>query len=172
MRPGARMMTPSRWIVLGLTLASLGQLAWYLPRMPAAMATHYDAAGLPNGFMAPGTALGVHLFILGVLALGFVVLPALLGKFAVGLINIPNRGYWLSPERRAASLAALRTRMEILGCAALALMLAVGECSFHANLNPPARLPTWPLLCSVGAFLSFMAAWMLALIRRFPRPRT
>jgi hypothetical protein len=136
------------------------------------MATHYDAAGVPNGFMTPGTALGVHLFVLGVLALGFVVLPALLGKFAVGFINIPNRGYWLSPERRAASLATLRSRMEVLGCAALALVLVISECSFRANLNLQPRLPTWPLLCSVGAFLVFMAAWMLSLIRRFPRPRT
>jgi hypothetical protein len=163
-------MTISRWTVLLLNVASLAQLGWYLPRMPAAMATHYDAAGLPNGFMSPGTALGVHLFILGVLALAFVVLPALLGKFAVGLINIPNRGYWLSTERKTASLAALRTRMEILGCAALTLMLVIGECSFRANLNPPPRLPTWPLLCSVGAFLSFLVVWMVSLVRRFPRP--
>jgi hypothetical protein len=163
-------MTPSRCTLLCLSVPSLGQLVWYFPRMPAAMVTHYDARGMPNGFMTPGMALGVHLFVLGILALCFVVLPALLGKFGVGLINIPNRGYWLSPERRTASLAALRTRMEILGCAALTLMLFIGECSFRANLNPTPRLPAWPLLSGVGAFVGFMVVWMVSLIRRFHRP--
>jgi len=164
-------MTRTRWTFLFLFLASLAQLGWYLPRMPASMATHYDAGGVPNGFMTPGTALEVHLAILGVLALAFVALPALLGKVAVGLINIPHRGYWLSPERRAASLAALRSRMEALGCAALLLMLGIGEFSFRANLDPAPRLPTWPLLCVVGAFLAFLVVWMVLLIRRFPRPQ-
>jgi hypothetical protein len=49
-------------------------------------------------------------------------------------------------------------------------MLVISEASFRANLNPAPRLPTWPLLCSVGAFLGFLAVWMVSLLRRFPRP--
>jgi hypothetical protein len=165
-------MSPTRWILLALYLASFGQLAWYLPRMPAVMATHYDGAGVPNGFMTPGTALGVQLFVLASLAFGFVLLPAFLSRFGSNLINIPNRQYWTAPDRKAATMVSLRSRLELMGCAALALVIVVSECNFRANLNPPARLALWPLAGALAGFLGFMAAWTVSLYRRFRRPPT
>lgn len=162
-------MSPTRWILLVLYLASLGQLAWHLPRMPAVMATHYDASGLPNGHMTTGTALGVHLFVLGCLLIAFVVLPALISRFGSSWINVPNREYWIAPERKAATLASIRARLEGMGCAALAFVIVVGELNFRANLNPPPRLPLWPFLATLAAFLGFMAVWMLSFYRRFRR---
>jgi len=173
MEASAASLTPMRRadkVLVLLYVLALVQLAWYLPRMPAVMATHYDGSGLPNGTMTRAFAAGFHLAILGVTAAAFVGLPLLLGRMAPGLINLPHRDYWLAPERRAETLAALRGKLAGLGCGSVLLMLVISELNFRANLNPPARLPTLPVVGCLVGFVVFMVAWIVLIYRRFPPP--
>jgi len=163
-------MNRARLVLIALSAAAIAQLAWYVPRMPPLMATHFDGAGSPNGWMTRGAAAAFHLAVLGVAALAFIGLPILLGRMAPTRINIPNRQYWLAPERQAATVAALQRWMAALGCGVVLLLMAVSGLSFEANLNPPARLPTAPFLACLGAFLIYVVGAMIALYRRFPKP--
>ena len=157
-------------VLLILFAVALGQIAWHFPQMPAVMATHYDGSGTPNGWMSRSTAIGFQIFMLGVVAAAFVALPWALGRIGTALINIPNREYWLAPERRAESVLSLRRWMAALGCAAVLLLMVVTELNFRTNLETPPRLPAMPLLVCVSAFLVFMVLWILGLIRRFQVP--
>lgn len=163
-------MKRSGAVLLALYAAALLQLAWYFPQMPERMATHYDGSGAPNGAMTRTFAASFQLGILGILALAFAGLPALLGRLSPRLINIPHRGHWLAPERRAETIAALQSRMAALGCGALLLLLGISELNFRANLHPPPRLPAMPVVACIAGFVAFMAAWTVSLYRRFPSP--
>jgi uncharacterized membrane protein len=164
-------MMRSKAILVLLFVAAVAQLAWLYPQMPARLATHYDGAGSPNGWMTREGAIVFHLAILGVTALAFVALPVLLGRLSPTLINIPNREYWLAPERRAATVAALQNWMAFLGCGAVALMIAITQLNFQANLRSEPKLSSTALVACVGAFLLYMGGWIFALHRKFPKPQ-
>ena len=165
-----RDMTRSRWILVLLYVAALAQLAWVTPRMPERMATHYDGAGHPNGWMTRAGMVEFHLAMLAVTAAAFAGLPALLVRLPAALINIPNREYWLSPERRAGTLLALRGWMEGFGCGAVVLLMAVCHLNYLANQESPARLSLPALVAALIAFVLYAIGATVGLYRRFPRP--
>ena len=88
----------------------------------------------------------------------------------VGLINLPNKHYWLAPERRAATLEALASLM-----LAFAGALAVFLCFTHwlvvrAHAVQPPRLHEGWFFAGLAVFAALTLAWMFLLYRRFGRP--
>src|SRR5678816_2552229 len=85
------------------------------------------------------------------------------------LVNLPNKRYWLAPERRAASLEALGS----LGLR-FAVALAVFLCFVHwlvaqANsVQPPRLAETW-FLVGLAVFGAATLGWIYGLFRRFRR---
>jgi hypothetical protein len=149
---------------------AVAQLAWLGPQLPERVATHYDAAGNPNGWMTRDGTIAFHLGMLGVTALAFAAAPMLLGRLSPALINIPNREYWLAPERVEGTVDTLRRWMLALGCGAVLLMMAIAQLNFRANLEPMPRLSGTGLLACVAGFLVYLTGWIVALYRRFPKP--
>jgi serine/threonine-protein kinase len=84
-------------------------------------------------------------------------------------LNLPNRDYWLAPERREQTAAYLTAHTAwlaaLLGLFALAVHLLV----VRANQSVPPRLETGALLAALLAFSIVMLAWVAALARRFRR---
>lgn len=137
--------------------------------LPPVVASHFDASGAANGFMSRGVYVAVMVVVCG----GVPLLLAMAGRwvqsFPDDLINIPNRSWWLAPERRASSLAFLAARLEWL-----AVAVAVFLCYAHglvvlANADGVPRANTTLLLAGTMAFLVFAAAWILLMFRRFRR---
>lgn len=158
-----KVLLPVCWLLL------LAQGLWFYPRMPAVMATHFGGAGRPNGWMSVPVAIGFELFIVGVMSLAFFGLPKVLRKLSPALINIPNRTYWLAPERVDASVAVLERYMNGFGAVVLLFIAAIHQLVFHVNLAPTPHLPTGLFLAVVGSFLGAMLVWIGLLLRRFGR---
>ncbi len=157
-------------LVLLALLLLLAQGAAYYPRMPAVMATHFGGQGRPNGWMTVGGAIKFELAIVGLMLFAFVGLPKLLRRLDPRLINIPNKDYWLAPERRESSLDALENRMNGFGVVVLLFIGAIHQLVFAANRNPPPVLDN-PLTLAAGlSFLAAMATWIVMLLRRFRAP--
>jgi hypothetical protein len=112
-------------------------------------------------------------FQLGMLALmggAFLGLPFVLGWLPSTMINIPHREYWLSPERRAGSMAALRNWMAVVGCGVVVLLMAVTGMVHQANRMSPPRLSSPVFVACLASFLLYLIGAIVALYRRFPRP--
>jgi hypothetical protein len=163
------MMRPKLMLVL-LYVAAIAQVGWMGSQMPDVVATHFDGAGHPNGAMSRSGTIGFQLMMLAITAAAFLGLPVLLGRLSPKLINIPNRDYWLSPERRAASMSALQNWTAGMGCGVVLLLMAVTGLLHHANRVSPPQLSSPALLACLGAFLIHVIGTMVALYRRFPRP--
>jgi len=159
----------ARLLLVLLYVAAIGQLAWIGSQMPDTVATHFDAAGHPNGGMTRAGMVGFQLMMLGITAAAFLGLPVLLGRLSPTLVNIPNKEYWLAPERRAASMAALQNWMAVMGCGVVVLLMAVTALLQHANRMSPPQLSSAALLACLGAFLVYTVGTIVALYRRFPR---
>ena len=163
------MMRP-RWILVSLYVAAVVQLGWIASQMPAVVATHYDGAGHPNGWMTRAGMVAFQLGILAVTAGAFLGVPVLIGRLSPNLINIPNREYWLSPERRGSTVAALQNLVAGMGCGVVLLLIAVTKLLHRANLTTPPRLSSAALLACLGGFLAYIVGSLVALYRRFPKP--
>lgn len=137
--------------------------------LPDRIPTHFVAGGVPNGWMTRGgyttfmLAFTVGLPVLMVAAVG--VLP----RFAPRLVNLPNRDHWLAPERRGDSLAFLGRHACLLGCLMVLLAMGVHWLIVRASRTSPPRLEEGPLLWMLAVFLVALVAWIVAIVRRFPR---
>jgi hypothetical protein len=135
--------------------------------MPAVVASHFEGDGYANGFMSRGAYIG---FMLAVV----VALPALLlfvSQFAFGRpgarINLPNRGYWLAPERRDQTLSALRGGVRQFMAALVVFLCYVHWLVVRANeVNPPHLSTPW-MVGGLVTFGAFALVWTRRLLRRF-----
>ena len=166
-----------RWMPVLIFLMLLLVCGLYLSAssagLPERVASHFAADGTPNGYMSRAEYRGFILwFGLGVpsaVAAAIAVLPYLLP----GSLNLPNRDYWLAPQRSAQSQAFLSRHGLWLGCLLLLFMCAVHAMVVAANAPATGapRLGGLPLGMVLGAFGLGLAAWALALMLRFRRPR-
>ena len=94
------------WFVWLLTVVlATVQLSWWYPQLPEVVPSHFNAAGQVDGEMAKPAFCLLFGGLQALMLLGMPLLGCLLRRMPDSLINMPNKEYWLAPERRDASLA-------------------------------------------------------------------
>jgi len=78
--------------------------------------------------------------LLGISAI-FMLTPRMLRRVPVSLINLPNKEYWLAPERRDESMRFLEREMQWMGVLTVAFLLLVLHLAIRANLRGRCRDP-------------------------------
>lgn len=138
--------------------------------LPEIVASHFGARGAADGFM-PRQAYRV--FMIGV-TVGVPLLLVIAGHSVravpVGMINLPNRDYWLAPDRRAETITYLTTRSSWLGVMVAAFMCFVHWLVLQANRHTPPRLSEDFLFGGLGVFALLLVAWAVLFIGHFRRP--
>jgi uncharacterized membrane protein len=156
-----------RSIFLGLIVIGAVQAHYYAQRMPEVIASHFGNAGMANGWQSKSaffiTELGL-IIAASVVTFGAPLITALLPASA---INLPNKEFWLAPDRREYILSYFRAQFAWFGCALLAFLLFVMQLVFRANLQPPPQLETSAFVPAIPLFLTFMAVWLIRLILHF-----
>jgi uncharacterized membrane protein len=133
------------------------------------VASHFDVNGHANAFMPKQDFLKLHLVVVGLLALMFLVLPALIGRLPAGMVNLPNKDYWLAPERRKQTMGIIQGHLVGFGDAMLLFLFVAFGDAMRASLMPEPRLPhrIWTLLIMLGVF---SIGWTVRLLRTFRLP--
>jgi uncharacterized membrane protein len=155
------------WLLL--LLCVLAQWIHFFPLMPPVMASHFGGDGRPNGWMPRGGFFAMQIFIALLLHGIFLGVPALLRGVPSERINLPNRDYWLVPERRAEALDRFQDWFRLFGCVMFGFMVAVSQLALQANLKrePLPSAPIWAMLAGIFLFLPF---WFFRLYRSFRVP--
>ncbi len=146
--------------VAAFVAATTGQL-------PERVASHFGAGNLPNGWMPREAYLPFMLGFAVVLPAVVVAGIALTPRLGPRRLNLPHRDYWLAPERRAATFAALAAHACWLGCLIALFIAGIHYSILVANASVPPRLPDalfWTLLI---AFCAGVVLWIGALYLRF-----
>lgn len=138
----------------------------YYPRLPETIASHFGASGQADGWSSKAEFTWVYAGLIGFLAILFLGLAFGFPRLPISIINIQNRDYWLSPERRAASYAYLSRWTLWLGNATLALVLSLVHLTLRVSLNNSQHLGKANWLILVAYAVCAMASGML-LVRRF-----
>ena len=158
-------MRRARVLLLGLVLVSLVEAARQWNSAPGRVPSHFDAAGRPNAWSSRDEFFFVQVAVtLGVAAL-FIGIPWLLKFTPASLINLPNKSYWLAPERREETMDRLASSFEVFACATVLLLIAVFELTSLATRG--GNLATNYFLPVLVSYLVFSAGWTVVLIRAF-----
>lgn len=139
----------------------------YLPLLPERTATHFGISGTPDGWGGRTELVIVYLGTVVLIAAVFLAIPLALHRLPGAMINLPNRSYWLEPERREETLEWLSNSMILLGCFTLVLMMDSFQQVFVVNLGEAPRL-THPGF-SMAAYSAVIVIWCAALLARFRR---
>ena len=153
-------------------LALLGVLAYLVTTsasLPERVASHFGANGMANGYMTrDGYRTFIVSFALGVPLL-VVAVVALFPRAFPGAINIPDRDYWMAPERREKTLGYLTGWACSLGSILALFIAAIHSAVRVANEYDPPRLPSALLFILLAAFGVAMVVWIAALATHFRR---
>jgi uncharacterized membrane protein len=167
----AQWWTPARVAFATLLGIVVLQAIVYYPQLPAQLASQFDARGLPNGWSSKSAYFALQAFILLALTLCFAALPAWLERAPARLVNLPNKDYWLAPERRAATMARVASALTWFGCAGLAFVVVVTSLVIDFNLDHERVLPVtpiWVLLACIAVCTVVLVLRLLHLGRRPP----
>ncbi len=159
-------------LLFAMLLAAAAALIWsFTSRLPELVAVHFDASGRPNGFASRKgcrdfmliSTLGMPLFIV----LATALLPRLL---PASMVNIPNREYWLAPERERASAAFLSEQGVWFGCILVVFLADVDWMLVKANGISPPAFPNSSFVAALILFFCAVGFWTIRMFKRFRRP--
>jgi len=140
-------------------------------QLPARVASHFDAAGLANGFMPRGDYL---LFML-VLTLGVPLLVAFVSvvvpRIAPATLKLPARDYWLAPERRDQTYATLSTAGFVMASIIACFLIALHFLVLSANGQTPPRLDNVLMWALIALLIVSLLTWQWFCWRRFHNPQ-
>jgi hypothetical protein len=141
-------------------------------RLPDPVASHFNGRGVADGWMARSNYLaftvGLAIFLPGIV----VGLCFALRYMPDSTINLPNRKYWLAPERRTQTKAHFFRQSWWFACLAILFVIGVHLTVVEANGQVPPRLSMPLLLVTGGGFLIGMVVWILAMIWPFLKNRS
>ena len=156
--------------VLLLVLAAAGCFVWLTSaELPPVVASHFGPGGAANAFMGRRTYTALMLATV-------VAVPAFVGfsgqlvrRLPVQWINLPNRQYWLAPERRADTSRSLSCLTAPLALALAGFLCLVHWLVVQANAVKPPRLQEGVLWVALAVLGTVLAIWLVVFLRRFGR---
>lgn len=158
-------------LFLGFLLAGfVAFVAHSSKQLPNRVATHFNLHGKADGWMSRaqhvkftlGVGVGTPLLVVGVFAL--------VGKMKGWGLNLPNKDYWLAPEREQATFAYLQSHGFWLASLMVVFHAGLFQSVLLANAQRPAHLASSHLVWLTSVFLLLLAVWIIALLRRFRLP--
>jgi uncharacterized membrane protein len=163
------MRNTSRILFILAILLCLVQAAYYYPLLPDRVASHFGASGQPDAWSGKDTFLKIYLIAVAFIAILFSGMGFILRKTPSSLINLPNKDYWLSPERRQETLDLLSRQFFSFGSATLLLLLDIFHQAFRVHLGKALTLehPVASIVVYIG-FSTFLSIGLIAKFKRRP----
>jgi uncharacterized membrane protein len=157
-------------IFLVLLFIPLYQSVYYYSDLPETVASHFNSAGHPNGWSSRMAFFGLYLGMMILMAMVFLALPSSLPRFRVSLISLPNKEYWLAPERCEETVLFIRQQMLSLGIATVLFMICTFQLVIEANLQTTKRFPVTPMNILLAAYGLLTVVWLIRFLFRFRKP--
>ena len=118
-------------LMIGMTFCvCFAQMGYWYVRLPDPMPSHFDEAGQVDGQMGKTSFFVFMGIIQTVFLFGFPALGTLVKRLPDSVLNIPNKEYWLDPQRRAETLSVNVDVLSTIGLMTSWLLIAI----FHLTV--------------------------------------
>jgi uncharacterized membrane protein len=152
-----------------LYVGFLGYMFASTPALPDRVATHFNFAGQPDGWMTRTQHL-VFMTLFGIgLPLIFVLLSFLTRILPNDVINVPRRDYWLAPQRRDETMRYLMRHCWWPACLAVVFVAGIQYLVVEANRQAPAQFSLTGILLIATGFAAGIVVWAIVMMRHFYR---
>ena len=171
--PARRLSIPLA-ILLLLTCASIAFFVFFGRDFPPTMAVHFGLGGRANGYMDRVKFIVLGSFLSFMLPTFIVTMVGVMPRvLPLSMLSLPNKQYWLSPERREQTLDAMLWFGLWLGCLVQGFLMTVDIGIYRANLVQPPVLNAAGVAVGLPSLLFVLAivVWGVALARSFAMPR-
>jgi len=138
-------------------------------QLPDPVAVKFDFAGNAIAYMARATYRAFMTAATPVLPLILLVLQVWLPRVQPLRVNIPNREYWLAPERRMEMFAYFERHALIVGSGSALFFAAMHRLMVHANSQVPPHLDNFIFFLTIGTFVLGVILAIIALALHFRR---
>jgi uncharacterized membrane protein len=152
-----------------LALYAAVHFSLYYPQLPDVVQSHFNAQGAPNGWHTKAVFFSFFVGATVVATILTFAIPAIVRSMPPQIINLPNKSYWLSPERRAASFEFLSAWFAWFGCAVFLVIIFTFDYAVQSNLHPDHRPDPSHFIYVLVAFLAFSLISTIRIVRRFAR---
>jgi len=167
-------MLQSKWPLRALIFGAMlfvASLCFLAPELQARVATHFNGAGQPDGWMTRGQ----HLLFISLLGFG---LPAFITGLSYcirflpsSMLNTPHSTFWRSPENYPVACRIILHWSYAVGALTLLWMTLLNYQLVAANrLSPPFISPTQALF-TAGFYVMGLVLLILQLVRTFYKTR-
>jgi uncharacterized membrane protein len=170
--PAARRPHRITWSVfIALLLLAIFFVTGTASELPPMVASHFDASGQPNAFMSRSGYIRFALCFAVGFPVAIVIILTTVYSRATDL-KLPNRDYWLAPQRLDRTRAFLVAHGVWFGSLLVTLACYVHWLELRANRLLPPHLSIQTFAALMLAFLIATAVWISALMFAFRRPAT
>ena len=138
---------------------------------PQQMAAHFNAQGDPDRFVTKSEFFWFQIQTLFIVVLVSLPLQVLLLVVPPNLINMPNREYWLAPERKEETLGRLSDFGSLMFGVILLAILAAFEISVYANLQTPVHFNAGLMGAVMFAAMGLIVLMLIRLVLSFRLPQ-
>jgi uncharacterized membrane protein len=152
------MILPTILLVV-LVIATVFQITHFYPFLPDLVVSHCGPGGQPDGWLGKTTffwAMAIsELIVTGCFVAIALVLPNLSKRW----INIPNKNFWLEPERQHNTIRYIQVHILWFAVIIEAAMVLLWQSTINANVKPELHWPAnfwWTLTITIIIF----ALWM------------
>ncbi len=154
-----------------ILLLCLGQAIYFTPKLPNTVASHFASDGTPNGHSSKMQFVALMVGINVGTTFLTAALAALLQRMPNSMINIPNKDFWLHPDRRTATLADTQLVLLIIAATTSIFLAALFHLTCVANLGDK-RLPPVAMWSVTATYLAGIGALVARTLVKYRRPVT
>ena len=153
-----------------LVILAVIQTIFYYPQLTDTVASHFGGSGRANGWSSKETFFLIHFGAILLITGISLLFPLMLRHVPASIINLPNKKYWLSEERREQTFMFIKGKMYWFGVVNLLLIICTIQLAINANLHPKEGFSSFAMWMVLGAYLICLLIWIITLITRFRKP--
>lgn len=156
--------------LFAVALVVAAAFVWLSSRwLPPVVASHFGASGVANGFMPRQAYTWFMVVLITVVPSLLVFLPNRVMASPGARFNLPNKSYWLAPERRQETIEYLCGVSRRFGYLLACFLAYVHGLVVKANAAMPPVLSSGLLVGGLVVFVLAMALSAAGIFRRFGR---
>eukprot|EP00708_Paratrimastix_pyriformis_P006339 GAFH01005607.1.p2 GENE.GAFH01005607.1~~GAFH01005607.1.p2 ORF type:complete len:173 (-),score=13.78 GAFH01005607.1:101-619(-) len=153
-----------------LTVALLVETGFIYKRLPDQVIIHWNYQGIPDGFGTKTMLLSAFLISPLLTMITMTCMALFIEKIPDQFINIPNKPYFLAPERRHASLSYVKGQVMALANGITIYNMALELNAYLGNAQPQWRMGLFTAILTVG-LMAWICGTVVLIILHFRVPR-
>lgn len=159
-----------KYLILSfIILLAVLQIAYYYPKLPDTVGIHYGGSGEADRLGSKEYLCMFEAGLIVFMVIFFAGINILLRYLPGKLMNLPNKDYWLGPERSAQTKNYICNWMLVFGGATFIFLLYTFQLVISANLNGTNKLSGYGFWISLGLYLAYTAISTILLIVKFAK---